>query len=180
MSPTNIEEPDLAFNGLIDGETIEWSQKAGIILRIPLIYGCIPMLLLILIPILLDAFVLASPASLLIVVAIYNVFAPPILLLLLLFVIYFLVRVNMTAYYITSQRLLEVRGKSIKKEIPRTNFQDLTVDQYLRSLSVQKHATIESFDLYITDNTSGVVIKMTGMDGKVAKLIEKWAKRRSA
>jgi hypothetical protein len=177
MSPTEIEEFGPPVRGLNAGETVEWSQNPGVIITTLLRNGCIPILVLLLMPILLDPFVQASPAALLIIVAIYNVVAPPVLILLFLYVVYFLVRTKRTTYYITSQRLLEVQGGSIKKEIPKVNLQDLPPDQYLKSVSAQKQETGEFYDIYVTDNISGVVVRMAAMDGKVTDIIEKWAKK---
>jgi hypothetical protein len=178
MSPTEKEEFGSPVRGLNDGETVEWSQNPGVIITTLLRNGCIPILVLLMMPIVLDSFVQASPASLLIIVVIYNAIAPPVLLLLFLYVVYFLVRTKSTTYYLTSQRLLEVQGRSIKKEIPRVNLQDIPPDQYLKSVSAQKQEANEFYDIYVTDSISGVVVRMTAMDGKVTDIIEKWTKQR--
>ncbi len=177
MSPNDAEKSVSLVRGLNDGETIEWSENAGFSLRPVLRNGCLPMLVLILAPIIMDPLVTASPAGLLIIVAIYNVVAPPLLLLLFLYIVYFLVQVKRTRYYITSQRLLEVRGEYIKKEIPRVNLQGLTPDQYLNSVLQEKHASSEYYDLHVTDGVSGVVMRMTSMGPEVAERIKRWAKK---
>ena len=179
MSPANVDESESHLSRLNEGETIEWSQNAEVNLRTLLCNGCIPMLLLIMMPIVLDGFIQASPASLLIVVAVYDVVAPPTLLLLLIYVIYSLVRAKRTAYYLTSQRLLEVQGRSIKREIPRVNLQGLAPSEYLKCISLQEHRASECYSIYVTDTASGVVVTMNVVGEGITDIIERWAEKQA-
>jgi hypothetical protein len=88
------------------------------------------------------------------------------------------VQVKRTEYYITNQRLLEVRGKTISKQIPRANLQDLQPDQFLKQkLSHEQRGGITYLNLTITDPTSGTAIKMTAMADDVVYIVSKISKK---
>lgn len=174
MSPKNTEENHPLVNGLNTSETIEIGYEAEVSIMIFMKNGCCPMLILILGAALIDTLARSSPAGLLLVVVIYNVAALAIFLLLLFYVIYMFYQVKRTKYFITNQRLLEVRGKKIVKQIPKTNLQNLETKEYLKSTFAQKHGVQYSYNITVSDNVSGVTIYMTALGGEVSDNIERW------
>ncbi len=173
---TDAEDLGSPVRGLSDGETIEWNEPAGISIKLLLRNGLCPMLLLILGAAVVGTLAEGSPASMLLIAIIYNFVTVVGLLLLSLYVVYAIIQVKRTTYYITPQRLLEVRGQSIKKQIPRTDLQGLHADQYMRSVWAQRGVR-DTYDVYVTDSISGVVIRMTSIGGEVPDTIERWVKK---
>jgi hypothetical protein len=172
------DEEDLGapVRGLGDGEIIEWSETAGISIKPLLRNGLCPMLLMILGAAVVGTLAEGSPASMLLIALIYNLVAVSGLLLLSLYVVYAIVQVKRTTYYITPQRLLEVRGRTIRKQIPKADLHGLPADQYIRSVWAQRGAR-DTYDIYVTDNITGVVIRMTSIGGEVPDIIERWVKK---
>jgi len=166
--------------GLNDGETLQWCENAGVMFILLMRNSCVPLLLVVVTAGALGGLADQYPAALLLVVAIYYPIAGIAVLLFLLYAAYFLVQTKRTSYFISSQRLLEVRGGSIKKQIPRANLQGLKPDQYLKSVWPQKGGGRETYIVYVTDSSSGVVMRMTGMRGEVAEYIERWVKESRA
>jgi len=163
--------PDLNTN-----ESVLWNHRASVNLKPLLRNGCIPILLLLITPIVLDSVVHAAPASLIIIITLYDIVAPPALILIFLFMIYFVVQSKKTIYYLTSERLLETRNAKILKEIPRENLQEFETDQFMKSEWHHQDSGIEYYEVTITDNKAGISIILTGIEKKFVGLIEKWAK----
>jgi len=164
-------------HGLNDSETIEWSGKAGISIMLLMRSSCCPLLLVVVAAGALYNLAEAYPAALLLVAAIVSPIALIVALVFLLYGTYLLIQVKRTTYIITSQRLLEVRGGSIKKEIPKANLHGLEPSQYLKSVWAQGHAGQQTYNIYVTDRVSGVVMRMTSVDSAVADRIERWASK---
>ncbi|MDH4214709.1 MAG: hypothetical protein OEV85_12405 [Candidatus Thorarchaeota archaeon] len=161
---------------LIANESVLWNQKASVNLKPLLRNGCIPIILLLITPIVLDSIVHATPASLIIIIALYDVVAPPALILIFLYMIYFVVQSKKTTYYLTSERLLETRNAKILEEIPRENLQGFETDQFMKSEWHHQNLGVEYYEITITDQKSGKFMILTGIDKKSVSLVEKWAK----
>jgi hypothetical protein len=179
MPTTSRDESNPLVRGLNTDETIEIGYEAGIYIMRFMRNGCCPMLLLILGAAALGALAEGSPAGLLLIVVIYNGAALIAFLLLVIYVLFMIVQVKRTKYFITTQRLLEVHGKDIVKQIPKTNLQNLETDQYLKSSWAQKSGTQNYYNTTVTDSISGVVICMTALGEEVSDNIERWVKEGS-
>ncbi len=164
-------------HGLNDGETVQWSENAGISIMLLMRSSCAPLLILIVAVAALSTLAEPNPTARLIVVAFVNPIAGAVALLFLLYGVYLLIQVWRTTYCITSERLLEVRGGSIKKEIPRTDLKGLKPKDYMRSVWAQKGGGRETYNIYVTDSVTGVVIRMTSLDNAVEDRIERWVRK---
>ncbi|TFG29020.1 hypothetical protein EU527_16495 [Candidatus Thorarchaeota archaeon] len=178
MSSNKREESTLFVYGLSTGETIEIGYEAGVSIKIFMKNGCCPILLLIFGAAILNNLAQSSATGLLMIVVIFNLVAIVAFPIFLLYMIFMYIQVKRTKYFITNQRLLEVRGKKIVKEIPKTNLRKLETGQYLKSAFAQKHAGQYSYDITVTDQISGVVICMTALDGGISDSIERWVNER--
>jgi hypothetical protein len=174
MSTNSRDEYNPLVRGLNTDETIEIGYEAGIYIMSFMRNGCGPMLLLILGAAALNALAEGAAAGLLLIVVIYNGAALVAFLLLFIYVIFMIFQVKRTKYFITTQRLLEVRGKDIVKQIPKTNLQNLETDQYLKSSWAQKSGIHHYYNTTVTDSISGVVICMTALGEEVFDNIERW------
>ena len=179
MPRNDVATPGSPVQGLNDGETIEWSQRAGIGIMILMRNGCFPRLLLVVVAAVLGSLAQGSPAGLLLIVAIFDIIAVIAFFVLLLYVIYLFVQMKRTTYYLTSERLIEVQGKSIKKEIPRSNLKRLAPEQYLKTVWAQKDSRRHYYNIFVTDSVTGVVVRMTAVDDVAADIIERWVKKQS-
>ena len=88
------------------------------------------------------------------------------------------IQVKRTEYYITDQRLFEVRGRTISKQIPRENLKEFPPDQFLKqTLSHSQRGGPTHINLTVTDPTTGIVIKMTAIPDDVVDIVSKMAKK---
>jgi hypothetical protein len=172
MSPTNHREsiPDLN-----DGEVIEWNRSAGLSIRIFVVQGLLPLILsIIIVAIMLEVGRAAGPTSLIIA----SIISPLLLLIVLVYILYMYIQVKRTEYYITNQRLFETRGRTISKQIPRENLEDLQPDQFLKQkLSHERRGGPTYLNLTVTDPTSGIAIKMTAMPDDIVYTVSKISKK---
>lgn len=167
----------LPVQGLNSGETLEWSVNAGTSIRLLMRNSCGPLLILIVAVAALSTLAEPNPTARLLFVAFVNPVAGIVALLFLLYAGYFLIQTRRTIYYITSQRLLEVHGRSIKKEILRTDLKGLKPKDYMRSVWAQKGGGRETYNIYVTDSVTGVVILMTSIDNAVEDRIDRWVRK---
>jgi hypothetical protein len=172
MSPANHRESTPDLN---DGEVIEWNRSAGLSIVIFVVQGCLPLILsIIVIAIIMEVGRTAGLTSLIIA----SIISPFVLLIVLVYILYMYIQVKRTEYYITNQRLLEVRGGTISKQILRANLEDLQPDQFLKQrLSHERRGGPTYLNLTITDPTSGIVIKMTAMPDDVVYIVSKISKK---
>jgi len=173
MSPTVHGEfiPDMN-----DGEVIEWNRSAGLSIRIFVIQGLLPLILsIIVIAVIMEVGRMAGPTSSIIA----GIISPFVLLIVVGYILYMYIQVKRTDYYITNQRLIEVRGRTISKQIPRVNFKDLQPDQFLKqTLSHSERGGPTHLNLTITDPATGTMIKMTAMPDDVVDIVSRIAKKR--
>lgn len=174
MTSDDQNENNPLVRGLNTNETIDIGYEAGIHIMNLMLKGLCPMLLLIVGAGVLSILAEGSPAGLLLIVVIYNMTAIVALVLLLLYVAYMVYQTKRTKYFLTNQRLIEVRGKEIVKQIPKTNLQNLEPDQYLKSMFASKGGGRYYYHMQVTDNISGVVILMTSLLGDISDSIERW------
>jgi len=173
---SSAKENSEPLPNLNPSESILWNQKASVNLMPLLRNGCIPILLLLFTPIVLDSVVHAAPASLIIIIALYDVVAPAALILILLYMIYFVVKSKKTIYYLTTERLLETRNAKILNEIPRENLRRLETDQFMKSEWHHQDSGIEYYEVTIIDQIDSKSMTLTGIEKKSIGLIERWVK----
>jgi hypothetical protein len=163
MSPIGTKELTFLECDLNGSEIVEWSQDADFSYRLLLRWGCFPILLLLMVTISLNTLGEQSGSAILPIILAYNEIGRVILITLLLYTLYVVVRAQRAKYFITSQRLLEVRGSSIRNEIPRRNLQHLASNEHLRYTVSHRQNAQTFYNICITDPSSGTVIRMTSM-----------------
>ncbi|TFG27081.1 hypothetical protein EU527_18975 [Candidatus Thorarchaeota archaeon] len=174
MSAIKKKESRLLVPDLKENESILWNQNASIDIKPLLRNSCIPILLLLFTPIVLDSVVQAAPASLIIIIPLYNVFAPILFALLIIYIIYIVFQSKRTNQYLTTDRLLVTRNGKILKEIPRVNLQGLATNQFMSFEWQKQNLGHDYYVVTITDSISGISIIMTSVDKKSIDLIERW------
>ncbi|MFW9980068.1 MAG: hypothetical protein ACFFEJ_18445 [Candidatus Thorarchaeota archaeon] len=174
MSPTTRDEPAF-FEGMSPGESVEWGQNAGVSIVIFVVKGCLP---LIIAPFLIAILTEVGREMGTVSAIVANFLALAILLIILLYILYMYIQVRRTMYYITNQRLLEVRGKSIVKQIPRANLEGLKPEEFLRQKLSHRNPGDEHINLTITDPVTGVAIVMTGMSDEIVDVVSRISKKR--
>lgn len=87
--------------------------------------GCFPILASLVVTIFLNIASEQLGSALMPIISVYNEISRIALLIVVSYILYLILHAMRTTYVITSQRLLEVRGKSIKKEIIRENLRGL-------------------------------------------------------
>ncbi|TFG29142.1 hypothetical protein EU527_16360 [Candidatus Thorarchaeota archaeon] len=182
MSKEKQDEFNPLVHGLNKGENFEIGYEAGFYILKFIRNGCCPMFLLIIGAAALGVLAHGAPAGMLLIVIIYNMAALIAFILLAFYVLFMAFQVKRTKYFITNQRLLEVQGRRIVKQIPRTNLQNSETDQYLKSTFESKRGVHYNYNILVTDNISGVAILMTSLPSDISDTIERWVndKKRKA
>ncbi|MFQ5832362.1 MAG: hypothetical protein ACE5H4_06655 [Candidatus Thorarchaeota archaeon] len=83
------------------------------------------------------------------------------------------VRTRRTRYYLTSERILEVRGGRINKEIPLEHFAGKPIGQFLEATVSHRSNNRPVYMIRIYDPTSDEVFELKGLDGSSARAFEK-------
>ncbi|MFW9908204.1 MAG: hypothetical protein ACFFEF_06485 [Candidatus Thorarchaeota archaeon] len=174
MSPATRQEPAAPLKGLNHGEVIEWNQEAGLSIVIFVVQGCLP---LILAPILIAILSEIGREMGTVPSIIANFLGLATLLAVALYILYMYIQVKRTEYFITNQRLLEVRGKSIINQIPRANIENLAPEQFIKQKLSHRSPGDEHFNFTITDPVTGVAIRMTAMHDDVVSIVSRWSKK---
>ena len=157
---------DIEFNppevGLLPGETIVWNQKANSPFITLWCGGCLTLSSFFLIPF---AYVVLGST--------YGNSLAFLVLIGIIYSIYVYIRTRRTMYFLTSKRVLEVRGGFIAKQLSRELFSGRPQSEYLQ---IKEESYTESGTRFIRirvfDIPSNVLIEMKGMDKDVAKVFE--------
>lgn len=166
MSPIDWKEFDPPENGLNAGETVEWTQNAGVSFVLLWCGMCLPLL-----TVFLAFFILSFLGDKLgtAVLAIIGIT--------ILYLFYLMIQVKRTKYYITSQRLLEVRGGFIRKEIPLENLKETPTDECMKVGLSHDEGAYKYYNIRIIDPVTGTFIRMTSMREDALEVIRKLSKR---
>ncbi|MFW9919325.1 MAG: hypothetical protein ACFFED_06985 [Candidatus Thorarchaeota archaeon] len=165
MCPTSWKEFDPPNQGLNEGETIEWDKKAGINFILFWCSGCLPLL-----TILTGWFILAILGERIGTIVLL------IMGLTILYLLYLMIQAKRTRYFITSQRLLEVRGGLIQKEILLENLQEFTPDQFMSTSVSHDEGAYTYYNVTITDPSTSTAIRMTAMREDILDVLKRLGK----
>ena len=84
-----------------------------------------------------------------------------------------LVRTRMTRYYLTSERIIEVRGAQVIREIPLHHFAGKPIGQFLETRCTHRTNNRPIYQIRIYDPTSDDVMELTGLDGNSTRAFER-------
>ena len=139
--------------GMFPGESIVWTRRAGIGFWL-IFFGFI--------------IVIGFPAIFFGVVEDFGFpFALPFLILAIagtIVVVGLLIRTKRTRYYLTSERILEVRGGNIIREIPLHHFAGKPIGQFLESKVTHRSNNQPIYTIRIYDPMSDDVLEIKGQD----------------
>jgi len=80
-----------------------------------------------------------------------------------------------TKYYLTTERLVEVRGGLIRTQIPLSHFKEAGTADFLEIKSTYSEGAKTFYQAKIRDPTSGKMMVLTGLDEDARALIQKIA-----
>ncbi|MFW9793024.1 MAG: hypothetical protein ACFFEE_01880 [Candidatus Thorarchaeota archaeon] len=156
---TRFDPPE---EGLMPGESIVWTRRAGTGFWL-IFFGFI---IVIGGPALLlgfseeFGFVSLLPMGLLVAVGTIAVIAS-------------FVRTKRTRYYLTSERIIEVRGRRVLKEIPLHHFAGKPIGQFLESRVTHRSNNRPIYTIRIYDPMSDEVFEIKGQDYNSTKAFER-------
>ncbi|TXT56542.1 MAG: hypothetical protein BAJATHORv1_20131 [Candidatus Thorarchaeota archaeon] len=142
-------------HGLQSEERVIWHEKAGTPFLTIFCGGCLPLSSVFIIPI--SAVILGERVGF------------GIAFLLLAGILYYLVKfitIKRTSYYLTNQRIIEVRGGEIIEEIPRSVFTGKKPNEFLR-ISEDHEDAYTWYNILIYDIDTKKMIKLHCVDEEV-------------
>jgi hypothetical protein len=160
MSTNGWREFNPPDKGLKEGETVEWSQKAGVEFTLLFCGLCLP----------LASVFLAFP----IILFLGEQIGTAVLFAVGIMILYYfgqMIRRKMTKYFLTSERLLEVRGGIIEVEIPLANLRGLDPARYLTSRLSHDDGPYNYYNIDVADPVQGTSLRMTAMREDVLEII---------
>lgn len=148
-----FEEFSPPEKGLNSGEKVVWSQRAGMAAMMMLGGACC---------------ILGSPWILLLIyasigAAVGNILLIFVLIGILLTIVEF-VNSRRTMYYLTTERIVAVRGGLIKRQILLKHFQGTQIDDYIEIKSTYTEGAKSFFAMRIRDPISGKLMILSGLD----------------
>ena len=84
-----------------------------------------------------------------------------------------LVRARRTRYYLTTDRILEVRGAQVIREIPLHHFAGKPLGQFLETRVTHRTNNRPVYQIRIYDPTSDDVMELSGLDGNSTRAFER-------
>ena len=148
--------------GMLPGEEIVWTRKAGSDFFIIFCGACSPFLPIVVWPFIVEMFgdfagMLALAGSIL--VMIYFVFA--------------FINLRRIRYYLTSERVMSVRGGNILKQIPLEHFSGRPLGQFFESKVAHLENNRPIYRIRIYDPMSDEILTMKGLDQHSASVFER-------
>ncbi|TFG31721.1 N-acetyltransferase [Candidatus Thorarchaeota archaeon] len=148
--------------GLIPGEEVVWSRRSGMTAWVMLSGGCC----IVFSPwVLLFIYTFSGPLLGNVVLAIVGI---GILLTIIEFI-----NSRRTKYYLTTRRIVEVRGGLIHAQIQLESFQGVGINDYLTLKSTYREGGDYFYEARIRDPSSGKVLRLTGLDEDGKEIISK-------
>ena len=152
--------------GMLPGEEIVWTRKAGTDFFIIFCGGCSPILPFLVVPFIVEMFgdfigMLALAGSIL--VMIYFLFA--------------FINLRRVRYYLTSERVMSVRGGNILKQIPLEHFSGRPLGQFFESKVAHLENKRPIYRIRIYDPLSDEILTLKGLDQHSAVVFERIGKR---
>ncbi len=162
MSSSRWIEFDPPEKGLNEGETVVWNKKAGVSFLLLWCGGCLPLLTVFAAFFILE---ILGPQLGNLVLAMDGI--------VILYLFYLVIQSKRTHYYITSERLLEVRGRFIQNEIPITNLQGCVPDEFMKTKLSHDEGAYSYYDIRIKDPVSGKVIRLSSLREDALDVLKK-------
>ena len=148
--------------GLHPGERVIWSRRAGMVGWLLFSGGCC---------------LVASPWILLVA---YSSFGPVLGNIALAFVVIWLllalfefINARRTTYYLTTARIIEVRGGLIEKQIPLESFQGVDMSDYIEVKDAYAENGVQFYSVKLHDPSTGKIMRLTGLDEEGKEIITK-------
>ncbi|MHA2117231.1 MAG: hypothetical protein ACXABM_17180 [Candidatus Thorarchaeota archaeon] len=158
-STTRFDPPE---EGLMPGESIVWTRRAGIGFW-TIFFGFIVVILgpvLVVFGIEDIGFYATLPLLLIVAAGIIGLIAK-------------LIRTKRTRYYLTSERILETRGGRVLKEIPLHHFAGKPIGQFLETQVTHMSNNQPVYRIRIYDPMSDDVLEIKGQDGSSTRSFER-------
>ncbi|MHA2201774.1 MAG: hypothetical protein ACXABN_18025 [Candidatus Thorarchaeota archaeon] len=158
-STTRFDPPE---EGLMPGESIVWTRRAGIGFW-TIFFGFIVVILgpvLVVFGIEDIGFYTTLPLLLIVTAGIIGLIAK-------------LIRTKRTRYYLTSERILETRGGRVLKEIPLHHFAGKPIGQFLETQVTHMSNNQPVYRIRIYDPMSDDVLEIKGQDGSSTRSFER-------
>lgn len=148
--------------GLNPGEEVVWSRRSGMTAWVMLSGGCC----IVFSPwVLLFIYTFSGPLLGNVVLAIVGIG--------ILLTIVELINSRRTKYYLTTTRIIEVRGGLIHTQIPLESLQGVGINDYLKLKSTYREGGDYFYEARIRDPSSGKVLRLTGLDEDGKEIISK-------
>jgi len=148
-----FEEFSPPEKGLNSGEEVVWSRRAGMAAMMMLGGACC---------------ILGSPWILMLIYASIGAAVGNILLIFVLIGIFLtiveFVNSRRTMYYLTTERIIKVRGGLIKRQILLKHFQETQIDDYLEIKPTYTEGAKRFYAVRIRDPISGKLMILSGLD----------------
>ncbi len=157
-----FEEFSPPEKGLNSGEEVIWSRRAGMAARMMLGGACC---------------ILGSPWILLLIyasigAAVGNILLIFVLIGILLTIVEF-VNSRRTMYYLTTERIVEVRGGIIEMQILIEHFQGTQINDHLEIKSTYTESGESFYAMRIRDPISGKLMVLSGLDEDAKDFVTK-------
>ncbi len=160
MSSYKWREFDPPEKGLNEGETVEWSQKAGVEFTLIFCSVCLP----------LASVFFAYP----IVLFLGDQIGATVLIGVGIMILYFfgqMIGRKRTKYFLTSERLLEVRGGIVEYEIPLANLRGFAPADFMSTKLSHDDGPYNYYNIVIEDPVQGSSIRMTAMREDIVEIV---------
>ncbi|MFW9849557.1 MAG: hypothetical protein ACFFF4_10460 [Candidatus Thorarchaeota archaeon] len=138
--------------GLQPGESIIWQKKARITTSIWFCGGCLPLMMPFLIPLAFLTFGNSVGTGVLFFCTLG-----------LLYLIYAYIKIRRTKYYLTTRRIIEVRGGNIQQEIHLERFIGKSPDEFFQVKENYRSGAETFYVVRIYDLDTEVLIELKGM-----------------
>ncbi|MHA1906920.1 MAG: hypothetical protein ACW98Y_06475 [Candidatus Thorarchaeota archaeon] len=148
--------------GLRNGESVVWEKKAGITTSIWFCGGCLPLLSVFMVPL---AFVFFGSSI-----------GTGVLFFCSVGMLYFLsyyIRLRRTRYYLTTKRIIEVRGGDIHQELDLERFSGKSHDEFLKVNEDYRSGADTFYTVRIYDLDAEILIDMKGLVDDDVEIIQK-------
>lgn len=148
--------------GMLPGETIVWTRKAGSVFWIVFCGACIPILPIVILPFAYE--ILGELGGILIIA---------LTVLGMSYILVSFINLRRTRYYLTSERIIEVRGGNILKEIPLERFSGKPLGQFFESHVSHTENGRPIYRIRIYDPMSDEILTLKGLDAHSASVFER-------
>jgi hypothetical protein len=162
MAPSDMGSFDPPERGMLPAESIVWSRKAGTGFWVIFIGAIILMGGPVVSLVSLDSFGIG-------VSAIFGILT----LVGAIVLLGILINVKRTRYYLTTERIVEVRGRKIQRAIPLDNFSGKPLGQFIESRVTHTSNNQSIYAIRIYDPVSDEVMDLTGLDPNSARAFDR-------